>query len=179
MKCLRRRYLLVLVALFLLFTENGWAEEWSQKYINSLPDSAFASVEVAPGGKKVRHLPHHDHTGAVDVAHLMNALSRFSQVKWIDPENAEPAKQHLLEHLAQYRRERLAKIQVQLPLNLNKASRAELDQLPFIGAKRAQAIIAERERRGGFRSVDELLEIRGIGPFIFEAIKDLVTVGEE
>jgi hypothetical protein len=39
------------------------AERWSRKYINPLPDSAFASIEVRSDGKRVWHLPHHNHTG--------------------------------------------------------------------------------------------------------------------
>jgi competence protein ComEA len=62
------------------------------------------------------------------------------------------------------------------PLNLNAASQAELEQLPGIGPSLAQAIIAERTRRGGFRSVNELREVRGIGERRFADLKSLVTV---
>lgn len=174
-----RLHLWLLVALFLMFAANGWAEEWSQKYINSLPDSAFASVEVTPEGKKIRHLPHHDHTGALDLPHLLNALARHSQVKWVDPANAGPAREHLSAHVREIREERLVRLRVKLPLDLNRATAEELEQLPFIGPARAFAILEERERRRHFRFVEELKGVIGIGPFIFEAIKDLVTVGEQ
>jgi competence protein ComEA len=62
------------------------------------------------------------------------------------------------------------------PLNLNAASQAELEQLPGIGPSLAQAIIAERTRRGGFRSLNELREVRGIGERRFADLKTLVTV---
>ena len=75
--------------------------KWSQKYIRGLPDSAFASVEITSDGKKLRHLPHHDSQGDLDIPHLCSALARFSQVKWRDPANAEAARRHLEEHLAQ------------------------------------------------------------------------------
>src|SRR2546428_14187201 len=45
------------------------AEPWSRARIHALPDSAFAVVEIAPDGRKVRHLPHHDESGAVDLPH--------------------------------------------------------------------------------------------------------------
>src|SRR2546421_203283 len=48
-------------------------------------------------------------------------------------------------------------------VNLNTASQAELEKLSGVGPSLAQAIIAERERRGGFRSVNELRDVRGIG----------------
>jgi competence protein ComEA len=62
------------------------------------------------------------------------------------------------------------------PLNLNAASEADLEQLPGIGPSLAQAIIAERTKRGGFRSVNELREVRGIGERRFADLKSLVSV---
>ena len=62
------------------------------------------------------------------------------------------------------------------PLDLNTATLDQLDELPGIGPATAQAIIAERERRGGFTSVEELLDVRGIGPAKLEGLRDLVTV---
>jgi competence protein ComEA len=60
-------------------------------------------------------------------------------------------------------------------VNLNTASQAELEKLSGIGPSLAQAIIAERERRGGFRSVNELRDVRGIGEKRFADLKDKVT----
>jgi len=48
-------------------------------------------------------------------------------------------------------------------VNIDPASATELELLPGIGAARAAAVIAERESRGGFASVEELLEVKGIG----------------
>ena len=86
------------VVLILALTAGAAAEEWSRARINRLPDSAFAVVEIAPDGRKVRHLPHHDETGAVDPAHLRAARSRLNQVKWLDPANESLARRHLDEH---------------------------------------------------------------------------------
>ncbi len=55
------------------------AEKWTRKYINSLPDSAFASIEYRLDGKKVRHLPHHDHTGKIDLPHLWSIGPKIFQ----------------------------------------------------------------------------------------------------
>lgn len=62
------------------------------------------------------------------------------------------------------------------PIDLNTATLEQLESLPGVGPATAQAIIAERDRRGGFRSVDDLLDVRGIGPAKLDAIRDLVTV---
>lgn len=61
-------------------------------------------------------------------------------------------------------------------VNLNSATPAELEALPGIGPTLAKAIIAERERRGGFRSVNELRDVRGIGGKRFADLKDKVTI---
>jgi competence protein ComEA len=62
------------------------------------------------------------------------------------------------------------------PVDLNTASETELEALPGIGPSLAQAIIATRTRLGGFRSVDELREVRGIGDRRFSDLQPLVTV---
>ena len=90
---------LVLLLLLLVCSSSAVAEEWSRARISKLPDSAFAVVETAPHGKKVRHLPHHDEGGDVDRAHLKAALSRLSQVKWQKPASEAAARRHLEEHV--------------------------------------------------------------------------------
>lgn len=61
-------------------------------------------------------------------------------------------------------------------VNLNRASRAELEALPGVGPATAEAIVAYRESRGGFASVDELLKVKGIGPKKMEALRKVVSV---
>ena len=87
------------ITLLALGHSSAGAEEWSRARLARLPDSAFAVVEIAPSGKKMRHLPHHDETGAVNPVHLKAALARLAQVKWLDPANKEFARRHLEEHL--------------------------------------------------------------------------------
>jgi hypothetical protein len=101
-----KKVFLVITGLFLLSVSPVSAEQWSQRYINSLPDSAFAVIEVTPDGKKVRHLPHHNLEGEVDIPHLKSALGRIHQVKWIDPENFYKAKAHLEQHYQEYNQEK-------------------------------------------------------------------------
>lgn len=90
----------------LLWVPPAAAEPWTRRYINALPDSAFAAIENTPDGKKVRHLPHHDRSGRVDLPHLRNALSRVSQVEWADPAHAAAAAEHLRQHQRDVERQR-------------------------------------------------------------------------
>lgn len=61
-------------------------------------------------------------------------------------------------------------------VDINTATAAELDKLPGIGPATAEAIIRYRETRGRFRSVTELLEVRGIGEAKLEQLRPLVKV---
>jgi len=62
-------------------------------------------------------------------------------------------------------------------IDLNRATAAELVGLPGIGPARAEAVIALRERLGGFRRVEDLLRVRGIGRATLAKIRPMVTVG--
>ena len=61
-------------------------------------------------------------------------------------------------------------------LNINTATLEELQQLPGIGPSRAQAILNYRVEHQGFRYVQELLGVTGIGEKIYAQLKDRVTV---
>lgn len=62
-------------------------------------------------------------------------------------------------------------------VDVNTATAEQLDTLPGVGPATAAAILEERERRGRFGSVDDLLDVRGIGEAKLEALRDLVRVG--
>jgi competence protein ComEA len=61
-------------------------------------------------------------------------------------------------------------------LNLNTANQAQLEELPSVGPVLAQRIVAHRQTKGRFTSVRQLMEVSGVGPKKFEALKDLVTI---
>ncbi|MGX1269901.1 competence protein ComEA [Streptomyces phaeoluteigriseus] len=60
------------------------------------------------------------------------------------------------------------------PVSLNTATVDQLDTLPGVGPVLAQHIVAYRTQHGGFRSVDELREVNGIGERRFSDLRDLV-----
>lgn len=61
-------------------------------------------------------------------------------------------------------------------ININKATESELDTLPGIGPSRAADIISYRESNGGFKSIDEIKNVKGIGEASFEKLKEKITI---
>ena len=62
-------------------------------------------------------------------------------------------------------------------VDLATADAAQLDALPGIGPVLAERIVAERRRVGGFRRVEDLLAVHGIGPRLFERLRPHLRVG--
>ena len=63
------------------------------------------------------------------------------------------------------------------PVDVNTADVTDLVRLPGIGPVRASAIVSLRELRGGYSTLEELLEIKGIGPVTLDGLRDKATVG--
>jgi len=86
------------------YTDEMKAEKWDYKYINSLPDAAFAIVFMQ-GSTKIRKLPHHNknvkngnENSTVDKPHLRNALARLPQIKGVPASEKAKGKRHLEKH---------------------------------------------------------------------------------
>jgi competence protein ComEA len=62
------------------------------------------------------------------------------------------------------------------PVNLNTATSAQLETLPGIGKSTAARILEYREKSGGFKKIEDLMNVRGIGEKSFLKLKPLVTV---
>jgi competence protein ComEA len=63
------------------------------------------------------------------------------------------------------------------PININTAGATDLQQVPGIGPATAQKILDTRKSYGAFKSVDDLLAIKGIGPKKLEKMRKYLTVG--
>ena len=64
-------------------------------------------------------------------------------------------------------------------MNINEADAEELALLPGIGEVLAQRIVEYRDHHGAFSSTDEIMEVNGIGKAKYEAVRDLITAGQE
>lgn len=64
-------------------------------------------------------------------------------------------------------------------VNLNTATVQELDTLPGIGPSTAQSIVAFRQENGPFTTIEQVMDVSGIGEAKFAQMKDLITVAGE
>ena len=64
------------------------------------------------------------------------------------------------------------------PVNINTATSEELQQVPGIGPATAQKILQMRKSYGPFKSVDDLLAIRGLGEKRLDKMRKYLTVGK-
>lgn len=64
-------------------------------------------------------------------------------------------------------------------ININTADKTTLMNIDGVGEKRAEAIIAYREQHGPFTSVDQLLEVQGVGESILKNNRENLTVKDE
>ena len=68
------------------------------------------------------------------------------------------------------------KMTLGIPISLNKESEAGLTAIPWIGMELARTIVEERSKRGGFKHINEIMDIRGIGHRLYTKIKPYVKL---
>lgn len=66
--------------------------------------------------------------------------------------------------------------QVEFPVNINTATYEELSAVPNIGATKASAILEYRDKIGAYTSVEQIMDIRGIGESTYYEIAGYLTV---
>ena len=65
---------------------------------------------------------------------------------------------------------------VSVRFDLNRAERSDFEQIPGVGPKLAQAIVEHRGEKGHFRSLDQLRDVKGVGPATFDKVRPFLRV---
>jgi competence protein ComEA len=63
------------------------------------------------------------------------------------------------------------------PVNLNTATVAQLEALPGVGQRVAERIVEYRTKNGGFKKLEDLMNVQGIGEKSFLKLKPMLTIG--
>jgi competence protein ComEA len=106
---------------------------------------------------------------SLDAGNLLEKISRNCRLSVVPA--GEGKGRVLVESLAAKKLKVLS-----IPIDINTASAEELDTLPGIGSKTAQAILDYRQTHGKFSSPEDLMNVRGIGPKKFAALRPHIVV---
>ena len=71
---------------------------------------------------------------------------------------------------------RSAQPAITTPININTATASELEALPGVGPAMAARIVEYRTKNGGFKKIEDLMNVKGIGEKSFLKLKSLVTI---
>lgn len=157
-------YLTLLCLLFYLVSVYGGGAPYPVEEVKS-PGNVY--VEVVDGG-----------AGTTHVLKTPSNIAEFSDKYGVDREIENGVKIFLNDDstVSYSRISGLRSISLGVPIGINSAEPSDLAALPGIGEELAARIISYREEKGGFASVSELVEIRGIGDKKLAAISGLVSL---
>jgi len=96
---------------------------------------------------------------------------------WMYREHWEPLPQ-ISEEIEEKRQTDEEEIERKIQVSLNQATQKELETIPGIGPMIAKRIVLYREQRGDFHSIDELVNVQGIGKKTIEKMKPYLILNE-
>lgn len=160
------------VLLFILSLINegsGLCQGWPDIKIRLLSDESFAVVEASTG-KKLRHCPHHDLNGELDMEQVIFCIGTLEKETWLYPENKAVARKHIEKHYGRFA-EMVMKSEILQPVNINSARLTELVKLPQVGPVLAVKIAEYRDTHSTYFIIEDIKNVEGIGQAIFRAIR--------
>jgi len=169
----RRSTLFVSFLLFFILSlineGSGLCQGWPDIKIRLLSDESFAVVETTTG-KKLKHCPHHDLNGELDMEQVIFCLGILEKETWLYPGNKAVALKHLEKHYGRFA-EKVMKIEILQPVNINSARLTELVSLPQVGPALAVRIAEYRDTHSSYFIIEDIKKVDGIGQAIFKAIR--------
>ena len=185
----RSQALVVLLGSLLLMSVYGWSrytQHRGSRKPAQLP-TKYVFIQVAG---KVKNPGIYSFSKAVTIAQvvaraggLLSPLRPVDQSAWSQGQMENGRRIQIIvdpNGFASQRVEWMAvplRLALGLPLDVNQASVFELSQVPGINHKLADGIVALRFRKGGFSKLENLCEVKGIGPATVRRLKPYLTLG--
>jgi competence protein ComEA len=187
----RSQELVVLLVSFVLLSVYGWSHHGqhgrSRKYPQ--PSTKYVFVQVAG---KVKNPGIYCFDRAVTVAQAvaraggpLSPLNCSDQLAWAKVQIEDGKRIQIIAEPSGATSFKLGwmvvpiRLALGVPLDINQASLTELSQVPGINDKLADEIVALRVRRRGFTTLENLCEVKGIGPATVRRLKPYLTLGTE
>jgi competence protein ComEA len=147
-------------------------------YIFQNPPTLREAIEKAGGLKETAQFDSISSTEVLETGTLLTVTKESSQIP-PHPPLLKGGHEGIKQEDLKIRISRMAanKLLVfSIPLDLNRISLEDLCLIPGIGESLAQEIIAYREKRRGFRSIEELKNVKGIGEKKYQSFKTIFTI---
>jgi competence protein ComEA len=176
---IERHQLIALACLVGLVAALGWGWQWitqpTTQTISSAPEvsaSISVGVVVVDVAGKVRH------PGVVELPIGSRVRDAIAAAGGVLPRHAAGVNlARVLIDGEQIVVGEEAATQSNAKLNINRATASQLEELPGVGPVLAQRIVEYRQAHGGFRRIEELDAVSGVGPSMMSKLKDVVSVG--
>jgi competence protein ComEA len=185
----RSQALVVLLVSLLLLSVYGWSHHTQHSKSKKSPQLPTKYVFIQVAGK-VKNPGIYSFYQAVTVAQvlaraggLLSPLRQVDESAWAQDQIGNGRRIQIITEPSGFASQRLEwmavpiRLALGVPLDVNQASVAELTQVPGINDKLADGIVALRIRKGGFSKLDNLCEVKGIGPATVRRLKQYLTLG--
>ena len=185
----RSQALVVLLVSLVLLSVYGWSHHGRQARSRKSPQLSTKCVFIQVAGK-VRSPGIYSFDHAVTVAQAvaraggpLSPLNHADELAWAKFQTGNGRRIQIITEPSGATSFKLGwmavptRLALGVPLDINQASVTELSQVPGISDKLADAIVALRVRRGGFTKLENLCEVKGIGPATVRRLKPYLILG--
>ena len=187
----RSQALVALLVSLLLMSVYGWSRytQHSESRKPAQLPTKYVFIQVTG---KVKNPGTYTFSKAVTIAQvvaraggLLSSLRAVDQSAWSQGQIENGRRIQIIVDSSGFASQRMAwmavdlRLALGLPLDVNQASVAELSQVPGINHKLAHGIVALRFRKGRFSKLENLCEVKGIGPATVNRLRPYLKVGKE
>ena len=185
----RSQALVVLLMSLLLMSVYGWSRYTQHSESRKPPQLRTKYVFIQVAGK-VKNPGIYSFSKAVTIAQvvaraggLLSPLRQVDQSAWSQAQIGNGRRVQITADPRGFASQRLewmgvpVRLALGVPLDVNQATVAELTQVPGINHKLANGIVALRFRKGGFSKLENLCEVKGIGPATVRRLNPYLTLG--